>query len=328
MKRREFIAGLGGAVAWPFTARAQQDGRIRRIGLLSGNAEDDAEAQARHEAFRQGLERLGWSEGRNVHIDYRFAAASPVRFQAFAKELLALQPDVIYATTTPAAAALQRESRVVPIVFTGVSDPIGSGFVASLARPGGNLTGFLLIEASIAGKWLAMLKEIEPHLTRAAFVANPKTTPYDYFLRAAEAAAPLLAIELVPSPVETAADIERSIEVFGRVPNGGLVLPPDTTTILHRDLITALAARYRLPAVWGSRGAVAAGGLMSYATNRPDDYRQTASYVDRILRGEKPADLPVQAPTTFELVINLKTAKALGLTIPETLLATADQVIE
>jgi putative ABC transport system substrate-binding protein len=210
IRRRGFIAGLGSAAAWPVVARAQQAERMRRIGVLSGRAEGDPEAQARHAAFRLGLERLGWSEGRNVHIDYRFAAASPVRFQAFAKELLALQPDVIFADTTPAASALQRESRVVPIVFVGVSDPIGSGFVASLARPGGNLTGFLLVEASIAGKWLAMLKEIEPHLTRAAFMANPKTTPYDYFLRAAEALAPALAIELVPLRVETAADHERA----------------------------------------------------------------------------------------------------------------------
>jgi putative ABC transport system substrate-binding protein len=301
---------------------------MRRIGVLSGNAEDDPESQGYLAAYRQALEQLGWSEGRNVRIDYRFAAASPVRFQAFAKELLALQPDVIFATTTPAAAALQRESRVVPIVFSGVSDPIGSGFVSSLARPGGNLTGFLLLEASIAGKWLEMLKEIEPHLTRAAFVANPKTTPYDYFLRAAEAAASSLAIELVPIRVETAADIERSIEVFGRVPNGGLVLPPDTTTILHRDLIIALAARYRLPAIWGTRAAIAAGGLLSYASNRPDDYRKVASYIDRILHGEKPADLPVQAPTKFELLINLKTAKSLGLTVPQSILLRADEVIE
>jgi putative tryptophan/tyrosine transport system substrate-binding protein len=331
MKRREFMTLLGGvAAAWPLTAHAQQDGRIRRIGVLSGNAEGDLENQTWFAAFRQDLERLGWSEGRNIRIDYRFAAAGPVRFQAFAKELLALQPDVIFANTTPAAAALQHESRVVPIVFTGVSDPIGSGFVASLARPGGNLTGFLLIEASIAGKWLEMLKEIEPRLTRAAFVANPKTTPYDYFLRAAEAAASLLAIELVPIRVETAADIERSIEVFGRVPNGGLVLPPDTTTRVHRDLIIALAARYRLPAVWENRVHVPAGALMSYGASRAvsEGPRQAASYIDRILRGEKPADLPVQAPTRYETVLNLKTAKALGLTVPDLMIVAADEVIE
>jgi ABC-type uncharacterized transport system substrate-binding protein len=316
--RREFITLLGtSAVAGPLAARAQQRERMRRIGVLSGNAEGNADGTAHVAAFRQGLERLGWSEGRSVHIDYRYAAADPDRFQAFAKELVALQPDVIFAATTPAAAAVQRESRAVPIVFRGVSDPIGSGFIASLARPGGNLTGLLLMEASITGKWLAMLKEIEPRLERAAFIANPKTTPYDYFLRAAEAAALSLAIEVVPSRVENAADIERAIESFARMPNGGMVFPPDTTTSLHRDLIIALAARHHLPAVYSNRPEVVAGGLMSYRTDRVDDHRQAATYVDRILRGDKPADLPVQAPVKYETVLNLKTAKALGLTVPD-----------
>jgi putative ABC transport system substrate-binding protein len=331
--RREFIAALGGgavlpSILRPLAARAQQGGWMRRIGVLSGFAEDFPESQRRYAALRQELGRLGWSSGRNLRIDYRFAGVSPTRFQTCAKELLALRPDVIFTDTTPAAAALQHESRVIPIVFTGVSDPIGSGFVASLARPGGNLTGFLLIEASIASKWLAMLKEIEPRLTRAAFIANPKTTPYDYFLRAAEAAAPSLAIELFPSRVETAADIERSIEAFGRMPNGGLVLPPDSFAAAHRDVIIALATRYRLPTVFGNRPYVEAGGLMSYGTDRLDGFRQAATYVDRILRGDKPADLPVQAPVKYETVLNLKTAKALGLTVPDLMIVRADEVIE
>ena len=330
MKRREFITLVGGAAAgWPLAARAQQPERMRRIGVLVGNAEDDPEMQARLAGLRQGLERLGWSDGRNVRIDYRFApAASADQAQPLAKELVALQPDVIFVQSTPLAAALQRESRAIPIVFTAVSDPIGSGFVASLARPGGNLTGLLNFEASITGKWLAMLKEIAPRLARAAFIANPKTTHYDYFLKAAEAMAPSLAIELVPSTVETAADIERVIEAFARVPNGGLLLPPDSTTAVHRDLIIALAARHRLPAIYANGAFPRSGGLLSYAIDQIDDYRKAASYVGRILRGEKPADLPVQAPTKFELIINLKTAKALGLTVPLTLQVAADEVIE
>jgi len=329
MKRREFIAGLGGVAVWPLAAHAQQPDRVRRIGMLWGSAEDDPVNKPRIAAFRQGLERLGWLEGRNVRIDHRFAAARPPLFQALARELIALQPDVILATTTPAAAALQREGSAIPIVFLNVSDPIGSGFIASLARPGGNLTGVLFIDASITGKWLAMLKEIAPPLARAAFMANPKTTPYDYFLRAAEAAAPSLAIELVPSRVETAADIERAIESFARLPNGGLVLPPDYTTVVHRDLIIALAARHRLPAVYAGRYFVAAGGLMSCGAGGGTlVLRQAATCIDRILRGSKPADLPVQAPVKYETVLNLKTAKALGLIVPDLTLVRADEVIE
>jgi ABC-type uncharacterized transport system substrate-binding protein len=329
MQRRSFLTLFGSAAAaWPLAARAQQPGRMRRIGVLLGLAEGDPELQAWLAAFRQGLERLGWSEGRNVRIDYRFAAASAERAQVLAKELATLQPDVILATNAPVAAALQRETRVIPIVFVAVSDPIGSGFIASLARPGGNLTGLLQYEASIIGKALAMLKEIAPGLTRAALVANSKVSPYDYFLRAAEALAPSLAIELVPTHVENAADIERVVDLFARVPNGGLVLPTSSTTILHRNLIIALAARHRLPAVYFGRFFVAAGGLMSYGIDRPDMYRQAATYVDRILRGEKPADLPVQAPVKYETIINLKTAKALGLTVPDLMIVRADEVIE
>jgi putative tryptophan/tyrosine transport system substrate-binding protein len=327
--RREFIALVGGAAAaWPLAARAQQHVRMRRVGALLGLAEGDPDLQVWLAAFRQTLERLGWLEGRNVHIDYRFAAADAGRARLLAKELVALQPDVILATNAPVTAALQQETRVIPIVFVAVSDPIGAGFIASLARPGGNLTGLLQYEASIIGKSLAMLKEIAPSVTRAALVANSKVSPYDYFLHPAQALAPSLGIELVPAHVENAVDIERVIESFARAPNGGLVLSPNSTTILHRDLIIALAARYRLPAVYFGRFFVTHGGLMSYGIDRPDMYRHAAIYVDRILRGDKPAELPVQAPVKFELVINFTTAKALGLTIPETLLATADELIK
>jgi len=329
MKRRAFITLLGGtAAAWPLAARAQQPDGMRRIGMLLALAEDDPEIRARLAAFRRGLEKRGWSEGRNVHIDYRFAPAS-AQVQVLAKELVALQPDVILAHSTPVTAALQRESHTIPIVFAGVADPIGSGFVASLPRPGGNLTGVMLYEASVTSKWLAMLKEIAPNLVRAAFVANPKTaTFYDYYLQAAEAAAPSVGLEPVPTLVENAIDIERAIGSFASAPNGGLVLIPDVAATVHRDLIIALAARHRLPAVYFSRIFVAAGGLMSYGNDFVDAFRQAASYVDRILRGDKPADLPVQAATKFETIVNLKTAKAIGLTVPPGLLVAADEVIE
>jgi putative tryptophan/tyrosine transport system substrate-binding protein len=331
VKRRQFITLLGGAAAsWSLAARAQQGERMRRIGVLTGFAEDDPEIVARLMGFRQGLANLGWSDGRNVRIDYRFAHASAERVQGLAKELVALQPDVILAQSTGAIAALRQETRAIPIVFAAVADPIGSGFVASLARPGGNLTGFMLFEASVTGKWLMMLKEIAPHLTRVALVVNPKTAPYyDYYLRVAGAVAPSLGMELVFSPHENvAADIERAVTSFARVPNGGLLLPPDTTHQVHRDFIVAIAARHRLPAVYVERAFVMAGGLMCYSTDRIDQFRQAASYVDRILKGEKPADLPVQAPTKYETVINLKTATALGLTVPPRLLVAADELIE
>jgi len=331
VNRREFITLLGGAAgAWPLAARAQEADRIRRIGVLVALAEDDPEIKARLAAFRQGLEKRGWSEGRNVSIDTRFAPDSSAdRVQVLARELIALQPDVIFAQTTPVVAALQRESRTIPIVFVNIADPIGSGFVASLPRPGGNITGVMLYEASVTGKWLAMLKEIAPRLERAAFVTNPKTAPfYNYYLRAAESLSPPLGIKVVPSLVESIADIERTIEAFARAPNGGLLLPPDVNTNVHRDLIIALAARYSLPAVYFSRLIVAAGGLMSYGVDFVDMSRQAASYVDRILRGDKPSDLPVQAATKFETTVNLKTAKALGLTVPPGLLVAADEVIE
>jgi putative tryptophan/tyrosine transport system substrate-binding protein len=297
--------------------------------VLMALPEDDPDTKARLAGLRQGLEALGWSEGRNVRIDYRFAPAG-VGAQVLAKELVALQPDVIVGNASLVTGALQRETHTIPIVFTGVADPIGSGFVTNLARPSGNITGFLLFEASITGKWLAMLKGIAPALSRAALVINPKTAVYyEYFLRAAQASASSLAIELVFAPIENAAaDIERTVEAFAQAPNGGLLLPPDTNTIIHRDFIIALAARHRLPAVYSDRLFVEAGGLMCYSINRADQFRAAASYVDRILRGAKPADLPVQVPTKYETVINLKTAKALGLSVPPSLLVAADEVIE
>jgi putative tryptophan/tyrosine transport system substrate-binding protein len=334
MKRREFTRLIGGAVAipsllWPLAAWAQQTDRVRRIGVLMGLAEDDPDTKARLAAFRQGLDRLGWSEGGNVRLDYRFAPAS-AQAQVLAKELVTLQPDVILAQTTPVVAAVQRETRTIPIVFVGIADAVGSGFVNNLARPEGNTTGFMLFEAGITGKWLAMLKEIAPRLVRAVLVINPKTAPYyEVYLHAAQAAASSLAIELVFGPIENAAaDIERAIVAFAQTPNSGLVLPPDSFTVVHRDLIIALAARHKLPAVYPDRLFVAAGGLMCYSTNRTDQFRQAASYIDRILRGAKPAELPVQVPTRYETVINLKTARALGFTVPPGLLVAADEVIE
>jgi putative tryptophan/tyrosine transport system substrate-binding protein len=329
MRRREFITILSGAaVVWPLAARGQQTDRVRRIGVLMGYAEGDSETKIRVAAFRQRLEKRGWSEGRNLQIEIRFAAANADEYEPLAKELLATQPEVILAHTTQVAATLQRESHAIPIVFVNVSDPIGSGFVANLARPGGNLTGVLQYEASVVGKWLAMLKEIAPRLERAAMIANPKTSPYEYFLRAAEAAAPSLAIKMVASPVATAADIEDAINSFAGAPNGGLLLPADATIVMHRDLIIALAARHKLPAVYAFSFIVASGGLMSYGIDQAETFRLAASYVDRILRGDKPADLPVQAPTKFETVVNQRTAKALDITVPPGLLVAADEVSE
>jgi putative ABC transport system substrate-binding protein len=329
MRRRDFIQAIAVSTTWPLAARAQQpEEHMRRIGVLEETAEDDKERNSQFAKFREGLASLGWLEGRTVHVEHRFAAADAGRYETLAKELVALQPEVILAVSTPVTAALQRQTSTIPIVFLGVSDPIGSGFVAGLARPGGNLTGLMLYDAGIAGKWLAMLKEIAPGLERAALVANPKTTAYDYFVRNAKAAAASLGVELVPTPIANAAEIERSIESFARMPNGGLLLPSDGTTIVHRDLVIALAARYNLPAVYAVRFFVTAGGLMSYGTDLGLAFQQAASLVDRILRGAKPIDLPVQTPTKYQTSLNLKTAKALGLTVPPGLLVAADEVIE
>ena len=328
MRRREFITMLGGAAAaWPLAARAQDSGRMRRVAVLMGFAENDIEATGRLEAFRKGLQNLGWSQGQNVQFDIRYAPLG-ARVHDLAEELVALQPDAIFAASTPMAAALHRRTKHLPIVFVGVSDPIGSGFITSLARPGGNLTGLQLYEDGIASKWLAMLKEFAPDIKRSALVANPKTTPYEYFLRSAAPAATALSIELVSLRVASAAEIESAIEMFARTPNGGLVIPPDGSMTTHRHLIVGLAARHRLPAAYGVRAYVTAGGLMSYSTDRLDEFRRGAIYVDRILRGASPADLPVQAPTKFETTINIKTAKTLGLAVPPGLLVAADEVIE
>ena len=327
MRRRAFITLLSGAAAWPLAARAQQ---TRRIGVVIALPDGDPELKKWLAAFRQGLDQLGWSEGRNVHIDYRFAPAG-AHAEEFAKELLALQPDVILAFSTPVTAAFKQQTHTIPIVFIGIADAVGQGFVGSLVRPDGNLTGLTMYEASVTGKWLEMLKEIEPQIARVAFVINPETAPYyDFYLRGAKVAAPSLAIEPVLTPVKNdVADIERAIGVFAHaVPKGGLVVPGDSTTNAHRDLIIALAARHRLPAVYWNTFFVTAGGLMSYAVDWPNEFGQAAFYVDRLLRGGKPADLPVQAATKFITTLNVKTAKALGLTVPPGLLVAADEVIE
>src|SRR5712691_740872 len=329
LKRREFITLLGGtAASWPLVAQAQREDPIRHVAVLLAGQEDDPDLRARLAGLRSGLERLGWFEGRNIRITYRFAEGRPDRFQPLAKELVAQHPELIVAQTPPVVAAVWRETSAIAIVFVDVADPFGPGFIVSLARPGSNVTGLVTIEASIAGKWLAMLKEIAPDLARVVLLGNPKTTSFDYFQRSAEALAPSLAIELVPGRIETDGDIERAIESFARVPHSGLALPPDSTTILHRDLVIGLAARHRLPAVYPFRLFVAAGGLMSYSIDFVYEYRQAASYIERILHGAYPGDIPVQTPTRFEMVLNLKTAKALGLTVPPGLLVAADEVIE
>ncbi len=329
MKRRELITLLGGAAAaWPLTARAQQGERMRRIGVLMNLASDDAEGQARLAAFHQGLQQLGWTVGRNVQIDYRWGAGNADRIRKFAAELIAVAPDAILSTGSPSVAAFQQATRTVPIVFVTVVDPVSSGFVDTLARPGGNITGFALYEYSISGKWLQLLKEIAPRMTRAAVIRDPALTAGGGQLGVIQAVAPSVGAEVTPVNVRDAGEIERAITAFARLPNGGLVVTASTLAGVHRDLIIALAARYRLPAVYPLRYFVAAGGLISYGPDQIDQYRQAVGYVDRILKGEKPADLPVQTPTKYELFINLKTAKALGLEVPPTLLARADEVIE
>lgn len=325
MRRRNFLCALGGAAAtWPLAARAQQSDRVKHISVLSvGNSPKIKEYLA---SFRRGLELAGWSEGRNAQIDIRFA--TPEQAQVRAQELVALQPDVILACTTPAALAVQRATRTIPIIFVAVSDPIGAGLVANLARPGANLTGVLAFEDTITGKWLGMLKEIAPRVERIALIGNPKTHPYDYFLRAARMLAPALAIEIISKPIESGDDIEQTMASLAQMMNCGFVITPDTTTSAYLDLIIALAARYRVPAVYFDRAFVSAGGLLSYGIDFAAHYGQAATYVDRILHGSKPADLPVQAPTKYETVLNLTATRALGLTVPPGLLVAADEVIE
>jgi putative ABC transport system substrate-binding protein len=330
MRRRTFIAALGSAAAWPLVARGQSE-RVRHIGVLTTNSDSDTLALGWDAAFRKGLDQLGWHDGRNVEIDYRWAAGDADRLRAFAHELVARQPDVIFAVATPSVAVLLSETRTLPIVFAQVSDPVGSGFVSSVARPSGNVTGFtnINIESSIGGKWLEFMKEIAPAVRRVTMIYNPPTSPFaGYYLRPFEAAGPAYGVQTGTAPVHSDADIEKAIEALAREPGGGFVVLPDTFTGIHRDLIISLAARYSLPAVYPFRWFVEIGGLLSYGIDSDDMFRRAAGYVDRILKGEKPADLPVQAPTKYQLVINLKTAKALGLDIPPTLLARVDEVIE
>jgi putative tryptophan/tyrosine transport system substrate-binding protein len=327
--RRAFITLLGGAAAgWPLAARAQQPEPMRRVGALMNTAADSADGQARFAAFVHGLQQLGWTDGRNARLDVRWAAGDPERIRRYAAELVALAPDVILASGGTTLAPLRQVSRTVPTVFTGVSDPVGAGFVDSLARPAGNATGFIAFEWNISGKWLELLKEIAPGVTQAVVLRDAESGPGASQFAVIQAMAPSLRVEVSPVNVGGAAEIERAVAAFARAPNGGLIATGGGRMRSHRDLIVKLAARHKLPAVYYDRVYVDSGGLISYGPDFVDQFRRAAGYVDRVLKGEKPADLPVQAPTKYELVINLKTAKALGLDIPTMLLARADEVIE
>ena len=330
MRRRDFIAGLGGAAAWPAATRSQQSASgTRRIGVVMVNSEGDPDGQVRVKAFLQGLEELGWREGRNLRIDYRWGAGEPDRARAFAAELVALAPDAILANGSPAVAALQHATRSIPVVFVVVTDPVGAGFVESRARPGANITGFSTFEAEIGGKWLELLKEIAPDLRRAAGILDPNFKAFAGLWRAIEDLAPQSGVEARGLPFrDPADDIESAVTTFAQEPGGGLIVLPTAINNLARRRIFAIAARHRLPAVYPFRHYAADGGLMTYGFDTPDLFRRGASYVDRILKGDKPAHMPVQAPTKYEMVINMKTALALGLTVPPTLLARADEVIE
>ena len=329
MRRREFIILLGGAaVAWPLAARAQQADRMRRVGVLVNRVADDAEEQARLAAFLQGLQELGWTDGRNVRIDYRWAATDADRSRTFAAELVALAPDVILASGSQSVAALQQATRTVPIVFANVIDPVGAGYVARLVRPGGNATGFTAFEYSLSGKWLELFKEIAPNLTRIAILRDPALAAGIGQFAAIQGASSSFGVELSPIDVRDAGEIERDVVAFARESNGGLIVTGSSGAVVHRELIIMLATQHRLPAVYFSRFFVTSGGLISYGPDPTDQFRRAAGYVDRILKGEKAADLPVQAPTKYEMAINLKAAKAIGLTVPPSLLARADEVIE
>jgi putative tryptophan/tyrosine transport system substrate-binding protein len=329
MKRREFIAGLGGAAAaWPLTARAQEDDRLRRMGLLFSSDEDDPGAQPYVAAFTQALADLGWADGRNVRMNFRWGGGDTNRTRVLAQELVGLQPDIIVTDWTPATVAFQRETRTIPIVFAGVNDPVASGIVAALNRPGGNITGFALYEAPLGGKWLELLSAIAPGLKQAAFMFNPNTSFVSLFMPSFETAARSLKVGLIRAPIHSDAEIEATITSLGHEPGGGLVVMPDGFIAAHRVPIILAAARNNLPAVYYLSDFARDGGLLSYGPDRVDIFRRAATYVDRILRGAKPSELPVQYSTKFELVINLKTANALGLTIPPNLLALADEVIE
>jgi putative tryptophan/tyrosine transport system substrate-binding protein len=328
MRRREFITLLGGAAAWPLAARAQQREHMRRIGVLWPLAADDPISQARNAAFLQALQQLGWTVGQNIQIDYRWSGGNDEVTRKYAVELAALAPEVILASGSAAAGPLLQATRTVPIVFAIVPDPVGAGFVDSLAGPGGNATGFISFDYGISGKWLELLKEIAPSVTRAAILRDPAITAGIGQWGAIQTAAPSLGLETSPLNVRDASEIERAVTAFARSPNGGLVVTGSALANIHRNLIITLAARHRLPAVYFERFFVTAGGLISYGPDFLDQYRRAAAYVDRILKGEQPADLPVQAPTKYVLAINLKTAKALGLEVPTSVLARADEVIE
>jgi len=328
MKRREFITLLGGAAAWPLAARAQQRERMRRIGLLLNLGSDDQEGQTRNAAFLQALQELGWTVGRNIRIDYRWGAGNAELYRKHAADLVALAPDIILTNGTSTIGPVLQTTRTVPIVFVNVTDPVAGGFVESLARPGGNATGFASAEYGMAGKWLELLKQIAPHVKHAAVIRNPRVASGSGQFGAIQAVAPFLGMETNPIDARDAGDIERGITSLAGSSNAGLIVTANGATLVHRDLIIRLAAKFKLPAVYWQRVFATSGGLMSYGDDANDQYRRAADYVDRILKGEKPADLPVQAPTKYELVINLKTAKALGLDVPDKLLALADEVIE
>ena len=333
MKRREFITLIGGGAAslllWPLAARAQQGSGVRRIGALMAASENDPEYQAFLAAFREGLQKLGWAEGRNIQIDTRWAGLDTEATRRFAKELVGLAPDLILSSSTFTTAALLQQTRTIPIIFANIVDPVGSGFVASLPRPGGNVTGFINLEPSMVGKWLELLKEIAPRVARVAAVYHPQTAPYvQIYLDPFKATAPSFGIETIVAPVRDMSEFESVCAAQARQPNGGLFVVPDPYMIAHRSEVASLAARYRLPAVYINRAFADAGGLLSYGNDILDNYRRAASYADRILKGEKPGELPAQFPVKFELVINLKTAKALGLDVPLHLQQRADEVIE
>lgn len=318
-----------GAAAWPLAAHAQQPERMRRIGVMLTFGESNPEGQARLAAFREGLRKLGWVEGRNIRIDYRWATLDSETMQRFAQEVVALQPDLIVAQNTPATAAMMRQTRSIPIIFFQSSDPVGRGLVASVARPAGNVTGFIDLEASLGGKWVELLKEIAPRVARVAFLFNPATATYaEYYLNPFKAAALSLGVEAIAAPVHSASELESAVVALARKPNGGLIAMPEAYMGVHRAKVTALAARYSLPAVYPYRDYTKIGGLLSYGIDLVDQYRRAAVYADRILRGAKPSELPVELPVKFELTINLKTAKALGLAIPDAILLRADELIE
>jgi putative tryptophan/tyrosine transport system substrate-binding protein len=326
--RREFALGGMAAAAWPLAARAQQAARMRRIGVLMPTAADDPEGQARMAAFLQGLQQWGWTVGGNVRVDIRWTAGEAERIRKAVTEIVALTPDVVFANTTAVVGPLLQATRTVPIVFAVVADPVGAGYVNSLARPGGNATGFTVFEYGIAGKWLELLKQIAPGITRAAVIRDANISAGLGLFGAIQSAAPSVGLEVTPVNMHDATEIETGVTAFARSPQSGLIVLPSPLAVFHRDLIITLAARHKLPAVYYERSNVVAGGLISYGTDYIDQYRRAAGYVDRILKGEKPADLPVQAPTKYELVVNLKTAKALDLEVPPSLLARADEVIE